>query len=509
MARRMKSAFSEFYKPTEDELKALWKDSLFVIDANVVLNLYRYPSTVRDDLLKSLENVADRLWMPFQAAYEYQRKRLDVIAEQKKAFDNIKNELKASVSKMQGLFTARHPLIEQGTLVAKVRELVDEYVEKLQPLSDMQPAVHDDDSIREKVDQLLSGKIGPEPSKEAVESMCADGQERYERKIPPGFMDAKKEEVHHFRGVRYEGKFGDLLLWRQVLEHAKSLGCKSVIFITDDTKEDWWQIISGKTIGPLPALKAEMKSAAGVDNFHMYTTESFLRFSEQFLKTKINPQTIDQVAKINEAASVASLKHYFPRESLRERFDGDCYLIETDYNGRTSRVALRNTLYAVVQNRLPLDTFHFVDVGDDIELYTMIEGVFDEVATALISVPGVTNVSFLEPNKRWLRLPPSNLVYVSREENAPRRFYDLKITLSPGDIDENQAINWIKMVLNKELQAVEPKEMRRFSINRVSGGLTATIHVPLLYNEGQKVRASIAALESVYGVHLIDTSMRG
>ncbi|WP_457586657.1 PIN-like domain-containing protein [Ensifer canadensis] len=196
----MKSTFSEFYKATDDELKALWKESLFVIDANVVLNLYRYPGTVRDDLLKALHKVADRLWMPFQAAFEYQRKRLDVIADQKKAFDTIKNELTGSVSKMQALFSARHPLIEQGSLVEDVKKLVNEYIEKLQPLSDQQPAVHENDKIREEIDKLLNGRVGPEPSKEAVETICANGHDRYERKVPPGFMDIKKEEVQHFRG---------------------------------------------------------------------------------------------------------------------------------------------------------------------------------------------------------------------------------------------------------------------------------------------------------------------
>ncbi|MBV7522332.1 PIN-like domain-containing protein [Ensifer sp. ENS12] len=505
----MKSAFSEFYKPTDDELKVLWKESLFVIDANVVLNLYRYPGTVRDDLLKSLHNVADRLWMPYQAAYEYQRKRLDVIAEQKKAFDTVKNELKNSVTKMQALFSARHPLIEQGTLVEQVGKLVDEYVGKLQPLSDKQPAVHDDDNIREKVDELLNGKVGPEPSKEDVEGMCADGHDRYERKIPPGFMDAKKEDVHHFRGIRYEARFGDLLLWRQVLEHAKSIGSKSLIFITDDTKEDWWQIVSGKTIGPLPALKAEIKSVANVENFHMYTTENFLRYSEHYFKTKIDPQTIDQVAKINEATSVL---HYYPKEILRERFKGDSYLIETTIAGSKSRAALRNSIQSCIQSMLPFDTFHIVDRGGDIELYTMVEDFNDEVANALISLPGVASVRLLTSNKRWAAFN-SNLIYATPDENVQTgsgRLFDLNIMLGPPeDIDPNQVINWIKMVLNKELQAVEPREMRRFSTTPFPNGLAVTIHIPLLYRDAQSIRTSIAVLEGVDEVQLVEASKRG
>ncbi len=501
----MKSTFSEFYKPTDDELKAIWKDSLFVIDANVVLNLYRYPGTVRDDLLKSLHKVGDRLWMPFQAAFEYQRKRLDVIAEQKKAFDTIKNELTSSVSKMQALFSARHPLIEQGTLVDDVKKLVNEYVEKLQPLSDKQPAVHESDKIRDEVDRLLNGRVGPEPSKEVVENLCADGSDRYERKVPPGFMDSKKEDVFHFRGVRYEAKFGDLLLWRQVLDHAKGIGCKSLIFITDDTKEDWWQITSGKTIGPLPALKAEMKTAANVENFHMYTTESFLRFSEQHFKTKIDPQTINKVAKINEATK-ENYTYNLISNIRRKRNDG--YVIEISEISRIKRAEIRELIHSSVISIMPSDSFILVDTGSDVELHTMIDDFNEEVANALMSLPGVSGVRPLKSKKHW-RSYSSNLTYLTPEENelaGARRLFDMRVSLGPSeDIDPPKVANWIKMVLGRELQAIEPRDMRRFSTTIIPQGLGVTIHVPLLYREAQHIRTSIAILEGVDDVQLIDS----
>lgn len=511
VARRMKTTFSEFYKPTDDELKALWKESLFVIDANVVLNLYRYPGTVRDDLLKSLHKVADRLWMPFQAAFEYQRKRLDVISEQKKAFDTIKTELTSSVSKIQALFSARHPLIEQGTLVEDVKKLVSDYAEKLQPLSDKQPAAHENDKIREEVDKLLNGRVGPEPSKEAVETMCQDGHDRYERKIPPGFMDAKKEDVHHFRGIRYEAKFGDLLLWRQVLDHAKAMGCKSLIFITDDTKEDWWQSVSGKKIGPLPALKAEMKSEANVENFHMYTTESFLRFSEQHFKTKIDPRTITQVAKINEATK--ELYNSYRSENLKQRYKGDCYIIEIEPGGSViSRAATRNLVYSQAQAMLPMDRFYILDNGADIELYTTVEDLNEEVANALMGIPGVSGIRVLDKKRRW-RSQTSNMTFLTPEENAHtgnRRLFDMEIFLgATEDIEPTKVVNWIKMVLDRGLQAIEPRDMRRFSSTMLTRSLAVKIHLPLLYKEAQELRASLAILEGVESVQLIDPNLRG
>ena len=36
----MKRDFHGFYKPTSDEFDAIWNDSIIVVDANVLLNLY-------------------------------------------------------------------------------------------------------------------------------------------------------------------------------------------------------------------------------------------------------------------------------------------------------------------------------------------------------------------------------------------------------------------------------------------------------------------------------------
>lgn len=52
---------------------------------------------------------------------------------------------------------------------------------------------------------------------------------RYGHKIPPGFQDSKKEF----------NSFGDLILWKEILEYSKKQGIKKVIFLTNDSKKDW------------------------------------------------------------------------------------------------------------------------------------------------------------------------------------------------------------------------------------------------------------------------------
>jgi len=67
-----------------------WRDGLLILDANVLLNLYRVPLATRNDVLEVLEACAERLWLPHQAACEYFKNRPAVIEEQFDMFLKMK-----------------------------------------------------------------------------------------------------------------------------------------------------------------------------------------------------------------------------------------------------------------------------------------------------------------------------------------------------------------------------------------------------------------------------------
>ena len=84
----MRTTFLGYYRFTEEEFSTLWKDCLFVLDANVILNLYRYSKNTSDVLLNILKGISERLWLPHQIAFEYQDNRLETIAGQEKLLEN-------------------------------------------------------------------------------------------------------------------------------------------------------------------------------------------------------------------------------------------------------------------------------------------------------------------------------------------------------------------------------------------------------------------------------------
>lgn len=69
----MRAAFSEYYSPTDDEYQAILTAGTIVLDANVLLAPYKLGADARKQTFSILESLRDRLWIPYQAAWEFLR----------------------------------------------------------------------------------------------------------------------------------------------------------------------------------------------------------------------------------------------------------------------------------------------------------------------------------------------------------------------------------------------------------------------------------------------------
>jgi hypothetical protein len=274
----MKDVFAGYYLPSEDDYKRLWQEGLIVLDTNVLLDSYRLPASAREDLLSVLDLVKERLWIPYQVALEYQRRRLTVISEERKGTESIVNRSKELLEdikrSIQSLEMDKRGLgISTEKLLEELKVFGDRLVETLETVHKSQLDIGHSDPVRERLDVILAGKVGPAPvSEEDLTVLIEAGDARYENKIPPGYSDANKEknpaEASFFHdGLKYDRKFGDLILWRQIIDYAKKHNKKSVMLVTSDRKEDWWWREKGMTVGPRPELVREIKKKAEVDLF--------------------------------------------------------------------------------------------------------------------------------------------------------------------------------------------------------------------------------------------------
>src|SRR4029077_20250194 len=133
-------------------------------------------------------------------------------------------------------------------------------------------------------------------TEERLAPIRKEGEERYAKKIPPGFEDAKK-------GGEGGDKFGDLIIWKEMIEKAKA-EVRPIIFVTDDGKSDWWHIHSGKKLGPHPYLVEEFLNASG-QQFHIYELPQFLRYSVE-TGSAIKPEAVQKIAETMVAETQAA-----------------------------------------------------------------------------------------------------------------------------------------------------------------------------------------------------------
>lgn len=271
----MKSAFRGHYPPTEQELESLWTEGLLVLDTNALLNLFRYTPNTRQDFLGVLAKRSADLWIPHHVGVEFHRRRLDVIHEQRDAFTDISNAIQSASNSVvsQVRKFSRHPSLEASRLI----ELINEHFEAMGQLVAAATEEYDKSAHEQEeadtfaaISDLLDKRVGSPWDTSNLEALYERGKERYELKRPPGYEDAKKREPD---------RYGDLVIWEQLLEHARAVR-KPAIFITDDGKRDWWHVTHGRTLGPRPELVEEYYDAAG-HRIHFYAPERFLAFARE------------------------------------------------------------------------------------------------------------------------------------------------------------------------------------------------------------------------------------
>lgn len=308
---QMQELFKGCYSLTEADLNELWKNAVFVFDTNVLLNLYRYQSSTRDSLIKVIEGFSERVWIPYYVGLEFQNNRLNVISKQYNRYSELEDIVSKSVTDMQTKVNnlqlkKRHSNIDPDKLIEIIESFKSNMSTEIDGFKEMSMDINSPDTIREKIDELFHGKIGKAPkNQEEIDKITKEGAIRYKYRIPPGFKDNKKDlnedESSHskYASIYYERKYGDLIIWKQIIEHAKENNLTDVIFVTDDNKSDWWLKKSGKTIGPRTELIDEIIEDAGVRHFHMYTMESFLNYANDKMGAEVEKEVIQEVINVS------------------------------------------------------------------------------------------------------------------------------------------------------------------------------------------------------------------
>ena len=293
----MKNLFSEYYKLSEEKIKEIWEDSIIVFDANILLNLYRYTDETRKDFIEVIEKYKDRLWIPYQVAWEYLRNRVSIIIDNGNAYDKLIQQIEEKFNKAVNELSldaySHHPYIDVADVKKKIDNCKKTIVSNLQKKRDEYPDYLHDDEILDFVTKNFEGRVGSDCTQKELDEIYKEGDSRYKNKIPPGYCDEKEKKDEGKRRL-----YGDLIVWKQVIKESSSKK-KDVIFVTDDRKDDWWLRKSGKTICPRNELFKEFQDQTG-RNILIYNGLSFLNCAKQNKTVKISKKTINEVSAVSK-----------------------------------------------------------------------------------------------------------------------------------------------------------------------------------------------------------------
>ncbi|EOH98805.1 hypothetical protein UAY_02073 [Enterococcus moraviensis ATCC BAA-383] len=307
----MKELFREFYFKPSIDFENLDSKTLVVLDTNVLLNIFRYSIESRKLLISSIEKIANNLWVPYLVALEYNLHRQSIVhtmRNQKEKFENEQNQV--SNQFLESLNTALDDVGQniKSTDENDVRQNIKEEIAKIfDPFlkNTIAPILNKEfDLIGEVEDQsdiladILENKIGKSPSQDWIDEIQKEGKIRYELLCPPGYKDDKDKDgkIRKYGNFSYETKYADLLIWNSILEHAKEGKYETLIFVSDDVKEDWIFKVNGKTIGARVELKKEAIEVADVDLI-IHNTNSFVykvglsKTKEEIAKTSNKDKT--------------------------------------------------------------------------------------------------------------------------------------------------------------------------------------------------------------------------
>jgi hypothetical protein len=295
----MRDLFAHFYVPDEDATATAMRTGLIVPDANVVLNLYRFQRTARDELFGALEKLGDRLWIPHQVGLEFHQSRLAVMADQDDYFDSASEVIAArhkdylsavrSFAKRIGLPEFTLMKLEQGIQDAHHAVVTGKFWVDAENDA-ISPDDHASDPVLARIDALFANEnsVGKPMEPKELEDARAEAERRGKEKIPPGYRDKNKTKGD---------PAGDYLVWRQLMTEARGRKPTAVMLITDDIKEDWYQREQGRTVGARRELRGEMTREAGVPLLIM-TTDTFLRRAETYLEAEVSDETIAQAREV-------------------------------------------------------------------------------------------------------------------------------------------------------------------------------------------------------------------
>ncbi|RYF06891.1 MAG: hypothetical protein EOO77_26340, partial [Oxalobacteraceae bacterium] len=215
----MKSEFAWYLGAIAPDYDHVWTTGVLTLDANVLLDLYRYNAETRDSILSAIASFGERVWISRQAAGEFFDNRRKVVVSASLDFDHAKRTVEGvRKAVIEGLVDLRKLRLVPGKVADGMEEGFTAALEQSGAEIEAARSAHPDylhqDLILDRLLKVFEGRVGAGFEKERREGVIREGIARFKAKRPPGYMDEATKE-----GDR---RYGDVLMWSETIEFAKA-----------------------------------------------------------------------------------------------------------------------------------------------------------------------------------------------------------------------------------------------------------------------------------------------
>lgn len=336
----MKTKFFEQYTLSDNEIRDILENGILVFDTNVLLNLYSYTKSTKEEVLNIMKKYKNRLWMPYQVGWEFFNNRENKISSVQGGCDKLLkfiNDSKNGFDKLLNDNYKRHPYIDRKSISELFGNQLKAVSDEIEKLKAQDPKYDINDTILKQLTQLYNKKVGDDYSIDEYKDIFNDGEKRYEQKTPPGFADLKEKKD---QGPRH--LYGDLIIWKQMIDKAKSTN-KDIIFISEDQKEDWYEKDSNK---PRRDLIKEFGTLTEGKRILIYSQELFLKNIDKYLGSDVGNDVITEVKDVarEEEERRKRQDELFDFIATYNTLTNDSSAEQNRQYGKKTRFSLNNTL---------------------------------------------------------------------------------------------------------------------------------------------------------------------
>lgn len=278
------------------------KETVIVLDTNIFLDTVRVRLHTANLYIKLIEKIQDRLWIPYQVKRELEDNLVSTLEKNKNRYQIIKNQMKNDLKNFKNKIMEKKLTELNKNYFMAIESLKEEISHKIEEIDGIIDNYDGDgeycklagevEDSKERLNKIIDtlkneNRIGIRPNSHEIGEICIEGEERYEKKIPPGFEDSCKdsEKNRSTESINGEKKFGDLFIWKEILKLPKNdINIKNIIFVTNDNKVDWF--IHGK---PHPSLLEEFQRNCPKQKIYIINGAEFYKIlSKHFSVFEVN-----------------------------------------------------------------------------------------------------------------------------------------------------------------------------------------------------------------------------